>query len=295
MFKYHKKITKTEIQTTYGSICIENIVFDPDEIEKALPDIVLEDENLKHMFAEKELNDFKKAQIYKRFIPQNRIETNLETYISHNINTNRSFYSFLAEGILGLVYRDVYGFDLAKGIIDVTDTLSDSHTGADACLFDNQNQIIVLGEAKFYESFDRGIQAIIDDFTNKSIKNKLESLKAASDSNLDSYRIVIKNLGNENYEEKTIEEFMQQNLIFAGFVLHSESDIKKYDIDNVYDKYQFTSTQLKDNICKSLDLREIKGEYNIVFVHLPIRHKKSLILKMIESSKVKLKGCSVSI
>ena len=40
MFKYQYKVPKSELKTTYGSVCIENIVFDPNEIENALPDIV---------------------------------------------------------------------------------------------------------------------------------------------------------------------------------------------------------------------------------------------------------------
>lgn len=129
MFKYNKKIEREVIQTTFGSICIDNIAFDPDEIERALPDIVLTDDNLKHMFAETDLNDFKKENIYRRFIPQGNTGTNLELYIDQSIKDNKNFYSFLAEGILGLVYRDVYGYNLAKGVIDVSDTLFDTHTG----------------------------------------------------------------------------------------------------------------------------------------------------------------------
>lgn len=288
MFKYKYKIPKNEIKTTYGSICINNIVFEPDEIEKILPEIVLEDDNLKHMFAEEELNDFKKRNIYKRFIPQEKLGTDLLGYIQSCIRTNRTFYSFLAEGILGLVYRDVYGYDLAKCVIDVRDTLADSHTGVDACMYDSQGQIVVLGEAKFYENLDDGIKAIINDFTHKSIKNKLESMKTAAENNLASYRIVIKNLGIEEYEEQTVEEFMNQKILFAGFVLHSEDDVEKYCDKEFYDKYDITSEKLENNICNSLELGDLQGECNIVLVHLPVRDKKGLIIKMIEASKVKL-------
>lgn len=290
MFMYNKKIEKNEIQTTYGSICIENIYFDPCEIEQALPDIVLADDNLMHMFAEEELNPFRRRNIYRRFIPQHDTEADLETYIDQNLQTNRSFYSFLAEGILGLVYRDVYGYNLAKCVIDVRDTLSDSHTGVDACMYDCQNQIIVLGEAKFYKSFDSGIKAIIDDFIHKNITNKLESLKAATENDLNSNRIVIKNLSKEEYEEKTLEEFMQQKIVFAGFVLHSESDIEQYNKEDVYDNYQVSSIDLKNNICNSLKVGNLNGDYSIIFVHLPVEQKRSLILKMIEAAKGKLRN-----
>ena len=56
MFEYKYKIPKVELKTTFGSVCIRNIIFDPSEIEKALPAIVFNDENLMHMFAEDDLN-----------------------------------------------------------------------------------------------------------------------------------------------------------------------------------------------------------------------------------------------
>lgn len=129
MFKYQYKVPKSELKTTYGSVCIENIVFDPNEIENALPDIVFQDDNLKHMFAEENLNEIKRKNIYRRFVPKSKITTDMNKFIEDNIKNNKSFYSFLAEGILGLVFRDMYNYNLAKGVIDIGDTLTDSHTG----------------------------------------------------------------------------------------------------------------------------------------------------------------------
>lgn len=290
MFKYKYKIPKDTIQTTYGSICIENIIFEPYEIEKILPEIVLEEENLKHMFAEEELNDLKKRNIYKRFIPKDRMLPDSDTYVKECIRRNKSFYSFLAEGILGLVYRDIYGYSLAKGLIDIRDTLSDSHTGVDACMYNIQESIIVLGEAKFYENLKDGINAIINDFANKSIKNKLESMQAAVENSSEAYRVIIKNLAIEEYEEQSIEQFMNQKITFVGFVLHSENDLKNFSKQDFYDQYNISSQQLKDNICKSLSINGLQCDYEILLVHLPIKDKKSLIVKMIEESKLKLRN-----
>ena len=109
MFDYKYKVVKSECETTYGSICVKNIVFEIEEIEKVLPDIVLEDDNLKHMFAEDNLNRRNKQNIYRKFVPKSGITTDLDSFIEDNIRTNKSFYSFLAEGILGLIFRD--GFE----------------------------------------------------------------------------------------------------------------------------------------------------------------------------------------
>ena len=290
MFQYKYKVPKSKFKTTYGSICIENIVFEPNEIERVLPDIVFEDENLKHMFAEDNLSTMKRKNIYKRFKPRSKITTDIDKFVEVNIRTNKSFYSFLAEGILGLIFRDIYGYRLAKGVIDIGATLADVHTGVDACMYNLEHNIIVLGEAKFYESLSGGMNQIITDLVDKSIKNKLESLQTGVENCEEAYQIVIKNLALEDYDELTVDEFMNQRIVFAGFVLHSEADVSQYGNQDFYDKYVVSAQQLEKNVCDSLKHDDIEGDYEIKLVHLPIKDKKSLILKMIETSKVKLRS-----
>ena len=261
-----------------------------EEIQKYLPNIVFEEENLKHMFAESQLDDRKRKNIYRRFIPKEKIETTLEAYVQNCIDSNRTFYSFLAEGILGLVFRDLYGYDLAKGIIDISETLSDTHTGVDACMYNKQENIIVLGEAKFYEKLNLGMKQIISDFTSKNIKNKLRSFQTNIENCDEAYQIIIKNLGTEDYDELTIQEFMQQKIIFAGFVLHSESDVSNYGSQTFYDTYDIDSKQLKKHICDELKIDKINDDYEILLIHLPIKDKKELIVKVIEKSKKLLSG-----
>lgn len=281
-------VEKEEFRTKYGSISIENVKFNPFELQKVLPQIVLDDENLKYMFAEKELNKFKKTNIFKRFIPKD-IKTNVtHDYVTRAIKSNKNFYSFLAEGILGLVYKDLYNYNLSKGLIDVLDTVNDTHTGVDACMYDKDNGVIILGEAKFYEDLNLGINKIIEDFTEKKIKNKIESLLIATENNVLSNEIVIKNLEKDNYDPYTLQEFLNQKIIFAGFVLHSEINVDNYGKNNFYDNYFITSEMLKENIKKSLAINEIKAEYYIVIVHLPIKDKKELIIKTIELANEKL-------
>lgn len=290
MFEYKYKIPKVELKTTFGSICIRNFIFDPNEIETALPDIVFDDENLMHMFAEDDLSDFKKKNIYKRFAPRTQNATELEQFVDNGLVSNKNFYSFLAEGILGLIFRDIYDYQLAKGVIDVNDTLNDTHTGVDACMYNLENNVIILGEAKFYGKLSDAITEIIKDFTQKNIKNKLDSLQIATENCLESSSVIIKNLGSNAYEELTIEQFINQKIIFAGFVLHSESSIAKYGNNDFYDSYKISVELLTQNIKKVLKLDELKGEYEIVMVHLPVSNKKTLIAKIIEASQSKLKA-----
>lgn len=290
MFEYKYKVPKSEFKTTYGSICINNIVFEPNEIERVLPEIVFEDDNLKHMFAEDNLSQIKRKNIYRRFAPKSEITTDIDKFVEENIRINKSFYSFLAEGILGLVFRDMFDYSLAKGVIDIGETLTDSHTGVDACMYNLEHNIIVLGEAKFYESLSLGINKIIDDLVGKSIKNKLESLQTGVENCEEAFQIVIKNLALEEYDELTVDQFMNQKIMFAGFVLHSETDISKYSNQDFYDNYFVSTQQLQKNVCDSLKHNNIQGDYEIILVHLPIKDKKSLIVKMIETSKGKLRS-----
>lgn len=282
-------VDKKIIRTKFGSICIENIRFNPDDLQEALPQIVFEEENLKFMFSEIELDSFKSLNIFKRFIPKSAPSELTIDYLSNSISNNHNFYSFLAEGILGLIYRDLYKYQLSKGLIDVLDTENDTHTGVDACMYDKENNVIILGEAKFYDSLSAGINKIIEDFTEKNIKNKIESLVRAVENNRTVSEIVIKNIEKQNYEEYSLEEFLNQKIVFAGFVLHSAANVKNYDLETFYDRYNIDSEMLKANIEKSLNIGEIKADYSIVIVHLPVNDKKELIIKIIEMAKEKVK------
>lgn len=53
--------------------------------------------------------------------------------------------------------------------------------------------------------------------------------------------------------------------------------------------YKLSVQALIDNIKKSLNIKEIKGNYEIIMVHLPINNKKNLIVKIIETSRRKLR------
>ena len=49
MFEYMYKVPQNEHKTTYGSLRVSNIIFEPNEIERILPNIVFEDDNLKQI------------------------------------------------------------------------------------------------------------------------------------------------------------------------------------------------------------------------------------------------------
>lgn len=283
-------VEKEIIRTKYGSVCIENVEFNPEDLQQKLPQIIFDEENLKYMFSDDMLDNFSKFNIFKRFIPKDVPNELTLEYVTNSIKNNKNFYSFLAEGILGLVYKDLYNYKLSKGLIDMLDTVNDTHTGVDACMYDRQNNVVILGEAKFYEDLNQGINKIISDFTNKNIKNKIESLETAVANNREAYEIAIKNIDKEKYEKYSLEEFLNQKLVFAGFVLHSETSTRGYDAVDFYDRYNITSERLKKNIEKSLNIDKIKADYNIVIIHLPIKDKKTLIMRIIEIANKELEN-----
>lgn len=297
-FQLKNKVSKTVEKTDFGLVSVTNIRLDPTDIENILPNIVFNDDNIKFVFQMDNLNPRSKFKIYNRFIPQNfEIDINryssMEEYIN-NLMKNPNFYSFLAEGMLPLVFRDIYGYNLVTGIIDINHTLNDSHTGADVCLYDKDNEIIVLGEAKFYNNFNGGINCIIDDFINKkSIYNKIDNFKRCVLNNDITFEFIIKNFNKSEFDSFSLQEFMNQKIIFAGFVLHDyRGSIDKYFQSNCYDNFNIDVEKLKSNIEKHLNIKILKNDYEIVMLHLPIESKKLLIKKMIQKAQNNIKSLS---
>lgn len=291
MFELYKDVKKENVKTQFGVIAIKNVKFDSKDIQNVVKELVFEDNNLKFMFQENDLSDKKKSLILKRFLP-NELNSDINEFIDNSISKNKTFYSFLAEGILGLVFRDLYKFDLSVGIIDINQTLNDTHTGADACMFDKTKNILILGEAKFYKVFKYGMKAVIDDFLKKSIFNKLDSFKRKIENNDNSYNVVIKNLKQSNQYGKSynisLSEFLDQKIIFAGFVLHgNEIEMKKYLSDNFYDCFKVSVEDLINNIKKDVKKEFNNPDYEIFLFHLPINDKKELIKEVIDMARLK--------
>jgi len=223
-----------------------------------------------------------------RFIPLLKRGQTVSGYINLHGRTNKNFYSFLAEGLLALVYKDVTGFKIAKAVIDIDGTLNDTHTGADAVMYDEINNVIVLGEAKFYKNSRDGINAIIKDFAKHKIVNKLESLCKISSTREVTKKILMHNLGTGVHEEIPIDKFLSQKIVFAGFVLHDETDtnIKDYKNPSRYDGYKIDMVAINRNIRRSFKrIKLANNNYEIIIVHLPIDSKDQLIKDVIEKAQ----------
>lgn len=291
-FCYFHRVYKKELKTEYSSINFEGYTFDVGKMEDYLSEYVLSRENLRFIFCENsnEISRFKLQNMLNRFLPSDNSVKNIDD-ISRKISEDSSYYSFLAEAILPLVYRDIYGFNLISSAIDINMTLTDTATGADACMYDSEKKTFVLGEAKFYRNFNQGMNAIITNFTGKDgFINKLNSLYRHSQNNEATNTLIIRELGKENATEFSFTDFLKLSLHFAGFVLHEVGTLteEKLKDDALYDSFSLSTKAILTNIQRIQPLYANRN-INISLLHFPIVSKKELIKKVIDNA-IKSKG-----
>lgn len=287
-FCYFHRVYKQELKTEYSSINFEGYSFDLGKMEEYLSEYVLKQSNLRFIFCEdsNEISSFKMHKMLNRFLP-NDGSINQTNDISRKISENSSYYSFLAEAILPLVYRDIYGFNLVSSAIDINMTLNDTATGADACMYDSVKRTFVLGEAKFYRDFKQGVNAIISNFTKKDgFINKLDSLYRHSINNEITNSIIIRELGKEDAFEFSLNDFLKLPLHFAGFVLHEAGNLTKERLkdDTLYDSFSLSAKDIISNLRK-IEPISINQDINVSLLHFPIMSKEGLIEKVIHNCR----------
>ena len=281
-FSILNKVEKTNIKTSFGLLTINNIQIDPLLFEDYIYKIVFDKKRLEYIFATsiKDINDF--VMILKRFIPHTKPE-NLDSFVDEQMK-NVNFYSFFAEGLISIILNDLYNYSLSSGTIDIRNTLIDSHTGVDACMYDLDNNVFILGESKFYKDVKAGINKIISDFTSeKGFFNKLDSFKRNIESNQISQSILLRKLDKEIVDEISLNEFLKLDIKFAGFVLHQQNGkIDKYFEPSYYDNLNISTNLIQSNISNVLNTNFTNSNFNIIFLHIPISNKKEFIKLIIE-------------
>lgn len=182
-------------------------------------------------------------------------DNEIRTYISSN--KNETYYSFFAEALLARLNIDFIDSKLVTGVISTNENLTKISTGADVCMFSNDN--LVLGEAKFYSTLNKGIHSIIKD---ESFSSKLSDyLKNIISS---SSEIILKNIVGD-ISEKTPSEIKKLPLTLSGFVLHTQNKSGKYT--TTYD------------LVNKIAIKGFPSHYKIHLYHLPIESKEELIFK----------------
>lgn len=268
-------------QTEFASLNIENIILDAIKLEEYLCEYVLLKDNLSFIFCESETNHKNYQLMLNRFLPRDR-PSNIDEFVITKLNKNKAFYSFLAEAVLPLAYRDIYGYRLASAAIDIKQTLTDVSTGADACMFDEKG-VFVLGEAKFYKSLKTGLDEIIANFKEKKgFINKLDNLNRNFANNYKTNSLIVRRLGKDTTYEYGFQEFLKLPIYFSGFVLHEIGGRKfeDYKSDIFYNSYDINASAILANL-KSEYPNVENGNFHISMFHFPINSKEKLISKII--------------
>lgn len=246
--------------------CIYNHSLTMLELEKNISEMIFSEATLNYLFNGSYKNIKKKEtklKMLRRFIPEDFINKEKNSLLNWNdsakvidegINNNNGYYSFFSEALMAYLNYKYLDNKLAQGILILEDTLSDQHTGVDACMFSEDS--IILGEAKFYGDFNSAKKKIIDDFSDKKLNNKIKNLYRKSVQS----RLKIKPLSNDI----TIETFKSQKIILCGFILHNQSQSYEYKDVN------------------KIDIDQALNNYSVALYHLPINDKRELIHKIIK-------------
>ena len=281
-FNILNNVEKTDIKTSFGLLTINNVQINPLLFEEYINKIVFNKKRLEYIFATSIKDNKDYVMILKRFIPHTKPE-DLDSFVDKQLK-NVNFYSFFAEGLISIILNDLFNYSLSSGTIDIRDTLIDSHTGVDACMYDLENNVFILGESKFYKDVKAGINNIISDFTNNNgFFNKLDSFKRNIESNQISQSILLRKLDKEIVDEITLEEFLKLDIKFAGFVLHQQNgNIEKYFETTYYDDFVISSDLIEENISNVLNTNYKNSKISIIFLHIPISNKKEFIKIILE-------------
>lgn len=281
----YKEQKRIKLKTTYGILTIDNIDITPEKLEEYCSEILFQKNNLEYIFNKDIVCEDDHISMIELFLPVD-VDDDIRYFIEDSITKNNNFYSFFAEALLAVAFKDIYDYKLSSAAVDINDTLIDSHTGADACLYDEQNDVLILGEAKFYKKFSAGLNEIIQNFTAKDgFLNKLSSFYKRSKNNLESRSIIMKSLNKTDITKIKLNEFLSLNIMYAGFVLHEHTGkVEKYTNDEFYNNFEISADKISKNIAKTIG-KEIETNHKIILFHLPIKNKMELIDKIIENAQ----------
>ncbi|MWB95148.1 hypothetical protein GON26_12320 [Flavobacterium sp. GA093] len=234
------------------------------DLDNYILDILYDETKLNYLFQVNEpLKKDDRIKQLQRFIGnpfRNREEKVLDSEIRQNIKDNeskQSYYTFFAEALLARLNIDFIDNKLITGVVSIGDNISVTGHGADACMY--SDDILVLGEAKFYGELYGGAYKITND---TSFISKLEDFIARING---TNNVVLKGI-NGDITTKTEDEIKKTPLILTGFVLHT--------IENPITKYEKSY-----NLVDKINIKDFSSDYKIHLYHLPIESKNDLIFK----------------
>ena len=211
-----------------------------EELDNYIFEILYDENKLNYLFQKDiPLSGKDRIRQLQRFIETSFVNRENEVddeeiiqYIKNN--KNETYYSFFAEALLARLNIDFIDSKLVTGVISTNENLTKISTGADVCMFSEDN--LVIGEAKFYSTLNKGTHSIVKD---ESFKSKLEDyIKTILSSDSE---ITLKNIVGDICE-KTSEEIKRLPLILSGFVLHNKNKSNNYNVTyNIIDKIKISN------------------------------------------------------
>lgn len=255
--------TKKESNCKNHKFCIFHHTLNMIKLDNIILEILYDNDKLNQLFEPKtKFESNKRLNQLRKFI-ETKFKNNEEKITDNDIqdsiqsNKNPSYFSFFAEALLARLNIDYIDANLVTGVISIKETIKDGKTGADVCMFSENN--LILGEAKFYSKLAGGIKAIIED---SSFKSKLESY--CNYIITAEHEIILKSITGD-VREMSMDEINNLPFIFTGFVLHTRQIKGNYDMH--YNKI---------NNVHIVDLPE---HFKIHLYHLPVESKDNLIFK----------------
>lgn len=234
------------------------------ELDKYILGILYDETKLNYLFQVNEpLKKEDRIKQLQRFIGnpfRNREKDVSDSEILKNIKDNekkQSYYTFFAEALLARLNIDFIDNKLFSGVLKIGDNVSVTGHGADACMY--SDDILVLGEAKFYNDLYGGAYKIL---TDKSFISKLEDFISRING---ANNIVLKSI-NGDVTNKTEDEIKKMPLILSGFVLHTKED-------------PMTKYNKSYKLVEKITIKDFPIHYKINLYHLPIISKNELIFK----------------
>ncbi len=283
-FKYDQK---KEISKAVP-INIDNIRITIEELDYFLIKIILDKDNLSKLTMVNNLSPEIKRILSFFSNSNNRDFSNIDindikSHVRDELNANKSFYHFLAEALLGIIFEKYNNFSWTSALIDYDAGLTNTSQGVDACLYNLESNQISLGEAKFYESFSNAINKILENFidlTDGKINDFLTKIK--NNDNTNKIVMNILDISQNQVLSLTKSDLLNLNFSLFGFVLHDSK--KNYDYSKLKEKFLRVDLNNQAKI-KSKSLSS-KWNGNLILIHLPISNKIELISKFIKSASV---------
>ena len=286
IFTIYNKVFKNP-KTDYGMLTINHIVIDPNKLESLIVEMIFDWNNLEFVFSKNHIKGDERINILNRFLPATNIDETFDYdgYVKEELKKHTGFYSFLGEALMVIALKDIFGYQLSAAVLDVQDTIIDSHTGADGCLYDSKNNKLIIGEAKFRNSLNDCFDEIESNFTtDSSIENKLNSFYNASRNNPNSKQIILQSLKTNDLKIVNFHDFLKMELIMCGFATHdSLISTEKYLKDGFYDRWGMTNETIGENIKKRYSM-DSAPNYTLYMFHVPIKSKQELIVKVIKKA-----------